>query len=130
MRKDLENHIAILQKSSDFVIEITETLSPPKKRHCVDWFDDMFETSTTTLFENKHSLHKEMKTYEQLKVEIIHNKPLDFWQDNRQNFPIMIKVVFLVFVTQGSSAESERHFSTTGDILCAKRTRRPKWLKN
>ena len=35
----------------------------------------------------------------------------------------MTKVAFRVFVTQGSSAESERHFSTTGDNLCAKITR-------
>ena len=58
----------ILLKSSDFVIEPTETLSPPKKRQCVDWFEDMFETSTTTFSENKHSLHKEMNIFNQLKV--------------------------------------------------------------
>ena len=61
-----------------------------------------------------------MNINDQLKVEIIHNNPLHFWQENRQNFPIMTKVAFRVFVTQGSSAESERHFSTAGDILCAK----------
>ena len=71
-----------------------------------------------------------MDIFNQLKVEIIHNNQLDFWQENRYNFPIMTKVAFRVFVSQGSSAESERHFSTTGDILCAKITRRPKRLKN
>ena len=64
-----------------------------------------------------------MNIYDQLKVEIIHNNPLDFWQENRHNFPIMTKVAFRVFVTQGSSAESERHFSIAGDIFCAKRIR-------
>ena len=66
-----------------------------------NWIPKISLSFIVKLKKNKHSLHKEMNIYDQLKVEIIHNNPLHFWQENRHNFPI--KVAFRVFVTQGSS---------------------------
>ena len=48
---------------------------------------------------------------------------LDFWRTNEQRLPLLAVIAKRILVIQGSSSESERHFSTGGVIVSEKRNR-------
>ena len=50
------------------------------------------------------------------------NNPLLFWREQQHTLPILSKIAKSVFVIQASSAESERHFSTAGQIVTEQRS--------
>ena len=43
--------------------------------------------------------------------------PLEWWSKEKHKFPYLSKAAKQIFVIQGSSSESERHFSTAGRIV-------------
>ncbi|CAF1534836.1 unnamed protein product, partial [Didymodactylos carnosus] len=48
--------------------------------------------------------------------------PNVFWREQQQNLPILAKIAKSIYVIQASSAESERHFSTGGQIVTQQRS--------
>ncbi|CAF0809069.1 unnamed protein product [Didymodactylos carnosus] len=45
-----------------------------------------------------------------------------FWREQQQILPILAKIAKSIYVIQASSAESERHFSTSGQIVTEQRS--------
>ncbi|CAF1252100.1 unnamed protein product, partial [Didymodactylos carnosus] len=50
------------------------------------------------------------------------NNPLVFWREQQQILTILAKIAKSIYVIQASSAESERHFSTSGQIVTEQRS--------
>ncbi|CAF1175737.1 unnamed protein product, partial [Didymodactylos carnosus] len=50
------------------------------------------------------------------------NNPLVFWREQQQILPILAKIAKSIYVIQASSAESERHFSTSAQIATKQRS--------
>ncbi|UJR29618.1 hypothetical protein I4U23_017166 [Adineta vaga] len=48
---------------------------------------------------------------------------LDFWRTNEKRLPLLSTIAKRILVIQGSSSESERHFSAGGTIVSEKRSR-------
>ena len=48
---------------------------------------------------------------------------LDFWRTNEKRLPLLASIAKRILVKQGSSSESERHFSAGGVIVSEKRSR-------
>lgn len=48
---------------------------------------------------------------------------LDFWRTNERNLPLLSTIAKRILVIQGSSSESERHFSAGGAIVAENRNR-------
>ena len=94
-------------------------VSPPKKK---GFFDDMFEVGQPVVEPSRHkTIFDELDSYEAMVVSTRYPNPLVFWLHHADQFQRLNCVARRVFITQASSAESERHFSCAGNIITEKR---------
>ena len=75
------------------------------------------EESTST--SNTSALTREMARYIHIATQPLKGNPLDWWRDERKQFPELAKVARLVLAVSASSAPTERVFSKLGRV-CAK----------
>ncbi len=102
-------------------LDSDKTLAPPEKKSC-SFFDEMFEVGTSVVEPvRSKTVQDELAEYKSLVVPTVFDNPLVFWLQHSTQFPILNSVARRVFITQASSAESERHFSCAGNILTEKR---------
>ena len=52
----------------------------------------------------------------------LHDNPLTWWRENEDQFPLLAQMARRYLCVPGTSVASERVFSTTGDIVTAKRS--------
>lgn len=105
----------------EIVADTAEISAPPAKKSC-SFFDEMFEVGSLVVEPvRRKTVHDELADYKTLVVPKIYDNPLVFWLQHSVQFPILNSVARRVFITQASSAESERHFSCAGNIITEKR---------
>ena len=63
----------------------------------------------------------EIIAYRQLPGENMKRKPLHFWKEKADDFPLLASLAGLYLCVQASSVASERMFSSAGDIVTATR---------
>jgi hypothetical protein len=105
---------------------------PPAKRHRTDDSVDPFaqlhsQASTTTKSNGKDTLLLELADYNKFSYVIGSNNAssmlLEFWRTHQARLPLLSTIAKRILVIQGSSSESERHFSAGGMIVSEKRSR-------
>ena len=65
---------------------------------------------------------EELEAYGSKSFRITSENPQDFWKLHASEFPKLARIAKELFAVQGSSAQSERDFSTAGLIRTAKRS--------
>ncbi|CAF3564092.1 unnamed protein product [Adineta steineri] len=84
-------------------------------------------SSEPTKLSIKDELFAELSHYSKLSYSTTSKNPssllLDFWRTNEQRLPLLSTIAKRILVIQGSSAESERHFSAGGAIVAENRNR-------
>ena len=65
---------------------------------------------------------EELEAYRSKSFRTTSDNPLDFWKLHASEFPKLARIAKELFAVQGSSAQSERDFSTAGLIRTAKRS--------
>ena len=96
---------------------------PPKKKSLLDdIFDDeiIIEKEEPPLPPLERA-KMEIIAYRQLPGENMKRKPLHFWKEKADDFPLLASLAGLYLCVQASSVASERIFSTAGDIVTATR---------
>ena len=103
-------------------------MSPPKRRR-----EDPFATlrgkktqiispCRSTKRECLAELDRQIQLYKCMSISADYDdKPVSFWRDQKDSLSIMAQIAKSVFVIPASSAESERHFSTAGQIVTEQR---------
>ncbi|CAF2526776.1 unnamed protein product [Rotaria sp. Silwood2] len=68
-------------------------------------------------------IQRQIQIYENASYNLSQdNNPLLFWREQQQTLPILSNIAKSVFAIQASSEESERHFSTAGQIVTEERS--------
>ena len=75
----------------------------------------------TTQPKNKTMLQIEIDNYSQEQIKNI--DPIDFWRQNKENYPGLFYCFTYIFTMQASSVPSESLFSEAGDQVTDKRNR-------
>lgn len=105
---------------------------PPAKRSRTDDSVDPFaqlrsQESTTTKLNGKDTILLELADYNKFSYVIGSNNAssmlLEFWRTHQARLPLLSTIAKRILVIQGSSSESERHFSAGGMIVSKKRSR-------
>ncbi|CAF3826826.1 unnamed protein product [Rotaria sp. Silwood1] len=107
---------------------------PPLKKSRTEGFADPFAQLRTSSSEPeklnvKDELLAELSHYSKLSYSNSNssNNPtlilLDFWRTNETKLPLLSAIAKRILVIQGSSSESERHFSSGGNIVSERRSR-------
>lgn len=81
---------------------------------------------TEVLKPSERDIFAEIRKYEATEVVVSTNElfnPLTWWGEQKFKFPTLNHVAKMILVIQASSAESERHFSTSGKIARKDRAR-------
>ncbi|CAF1303326.1 unnamed protein product [Didymodactylos carnosus] len=111
--------------SSTATTVATTTFTPPlKKIKKDDSFTSMRTnrsggSSTQPQVSFQDEIKKQIQLYENSATysSSQDNNPLVFWREQQQILTILAKIAKSIYVIQASSAESERHFSTSGQIV-------------
>jgi hypothetical protein len=78
-------------------------------------------TKKPTQTKNKTKLQIEIDKYSQEQIKNI--DPIDFWRQNKENYPGLFYCFTYIFTMQASSVPSESLFSEAGDQVTDKRNR-------
>jgi len=103
-------------------------LKKPRKEDSADPFSQLRnQPSESSKINGKDALLLELADYSKLSYFIgTHNassKLLEFWRTYEARLPLLSTIAKRILVIQGSSSESERHFSAGGIIVSEKRSR-------
>jgi len=60
---------------------------------------------------------QELAHYKAMQVPAAYDGPLDFWRQQRGDYPVLSKVACRVYCISASSAQSERDFSSVGQVI-------------
>jgi hypothetical protein len=99
---------------------------PPAKRSRTDDSVDPFtqlrsQESTKSKLNGKDTLLLELADYNKFSYVIGSNNAspmlLEFWRTHQARLPLLSTIAKRILVMQGSSSESERHFSAGGMIV-------------
>ncbi|CAF2083912.1 unnamed protein product [Rotaria magnacalcarata] len=106
--------------------------SSPKKKHKTDPFADLRQQGATNLSSTRKTLQgikveldRELYFYNNMIINSnleYENNPLLFWKQQRNDLPLLAKLARSIYAIQASSGESERHFSTAGQIVTEQRS--------
>ena len=105
---------------------------PPAKRARTDDSVDPFaqlrsQESTTSKLNGKDTLLLELVDYNKFSYAIRSHHAssmlLEFWRTHQARLPLLATIAKRILVIQGSSSESERHFSAGGKIVSKERSR-------
>ncbi|CAF4128237.1 unnamed protein product [Rotaria sordida] len=115
-----------LQKQFNTLFGNTSTASqsnvqqPEQKKKEFDLFDIMITNNIVT---STNSRDGELLMYENEREIYRNENPLEWWNANKTKFPTLSKLAFKYLCITGTSAPSERMFSTTGHLTSDRRLR-------
>ncbi|CAF4762223.1 unnamed protein product [Rotaria sp. Silwood2] len=96
----------------------------PSKRLKDDPFSDFRnrKTNQSTSFVDQHALtielDRQIQIYDSMEInDDYDNNPFSFWNEHKDDLWILARIAKSVLVIPASSAESERHFSSAGQIV-------------
>ena len=84
--------------------------NPPSLMTCLKW-------ACVVKDRQEFQLSKKKFRYENSMINIMYKNPLVYWNEQKSQLPHLANIARKVFITQASSAESERHFSAAGNIV-------------
>ncbi|CAM4889910.1 unnamed protein product [Rotaria socialis] len=102
--------------------------SCPKKRK---YFGEEYETGNVSDEYDMDDDELERYLCKRLDLTNLSDNPLDFWKNNKIEFPVLAKVACQIFSVPATSACVERSFSSAGNIVTKRRTNiKPTQLNN
>lgn len=124
-----ENGIITLMNADDAEVRVSE---PKRMRVSTseDNENDPFLALRSGVIEHRtehnaaaNQLKEEFRRYLNKDYSVLKPNLCEFWSGHQLDFPVLSSVAKKILVIQASSAESERHFSSSGEVVREKRSR-------